>query len=189
MIRFLFLAPPIGSHLRCEVPLTAVSNTEDDGWADAMIKIRFAKQSEIKAIKNIYKKAFWDTRRTKQFHYFLQFIDKERITKKEILIAYFNGKPAGFCSFYYASPMFSEAMFLEDTAVLPEYQKKGIGLAFSKKVFALAKSRRLGRVFSSTWSGNKAAIKLNKKRGSEYCGRIASGGGEHEDYVFFSKRI
>ncbi|MBI2040609.1 MAG: GNAT family N-acetyltransferase [DPANN group archaeon] len=154
-----------------------------------MIKIRFAKQKEIKTIKNIYKKAFWDSRRTKQFHYFLQFINKERIRKKEILIAHFNGRSAGFCSFYYNSPVFSESMFLEDTAVLPEYQKKGIGLAFSKKVFALAKAKKLRRIFSSTWRGNKAAIKLNKKRGSEYCGRIVNGGGEHEDYVFFSKKI
>lgn len=143
----------------------------------------------MKFIKNIYKKAFWDSRRTKQYNYFLQFITKERIKKKEILVAHFNGKPAGFCSFYYNSPVFSESIFLEDTAVLPEYQKKGIGTAFSKKVFALAKAKRLRRVFSSTWTGNKSAIALNKKRGSKYCGKIYNGGGEHEDYIFFSKRI
>jgi phosphinothricin acetyltransferase len=146
-----------------------------------MIAIRFAKPNELKYARSIYRKILGR-------HHFIVLLTKDKTKKKEILLAFDKKKPVGFLSFSYKPSTFARAMYLEDSAILRDYQNKGAGSALVKKALSLAKAKGLRRVFSSTWPANTGSIDFHKKLGFKYCGKVARASDENEDYIFFSRK-
>jgi RimJ/RimL family protein N-acetyltransferase len=154
-----------------------------------MINIRFAKPGEIKIVRKMYSKGFEEYDKTEIFYYFLDFLTKDRIKQKEILLAFDGKKPVGMCSFLYHPQIFFKSMYLENIVVLKEYRGKKVGQALVNKVLALAKARGRRRIFSDTWPGNEASINFHKKLGFKYAGKITNAQGEKHDYIFFSEKL
>lgn len=153
-----------------------------------MIKIRFAQPGEIKIVKKIYGNSFSADKGTKPFNYFIKFLTEDRIKQREIILAFDGKKPIGFCSFYYKPIILTLAAYLDDIAVIKEYQRKGIGELLMNKLLNVLKAKGLRRVFSDTWPGNEASIQLHKKMGFKYCGKITKSDGENADFIFFSRK-
>jgi ribosomal protein S18 acetylase RimI-like enzyme len=152
-----------------------------------MIAIRFAKPNEIKIARKIFRNAFRNEE-TKPFNYFLSFMTEDRIRQKEILLAFDGKKPVGFCSFYYKPIVFACAAYLDELAIIKDYQRRGVGKLLISKVLKILHAKGVRRIFSDTWPGNEASINLHKKMGFKYCGKITKSDGENADFIFFSRK-
>jgi RimJ/RimL family protein N-acetyltransferase len=153
-----------------------------------MITIRFAKPNELKIVRKMYVKGFEKYGKTEIFHYFLDFLTKDRIKQKEILLAFDGKKPVGMCSFLYHPQIFFKSIYLENGAIIKSYQRTGVGTALVKRVLQLAKAKGARRIFSDTWPGNEASINFHKKLGFKYSGKIVNAQDEKHDYIFFSRK-
>jgi len=154
-----------------------------------MIKIKLAGPKDFKTVRTTYKESFKEYADSEQFHYFFNFINKDRIKNKEVLLAYDGKKPVGICTFELKSMIFSRAAYLDNIAVIRDYRKKGVGRLLFDKFLRLARAKGVRRVFSNTWPSNEASINFHKKLGFKYCGKIEKASDEKEAYIFFSKKL
>ena len=86
----------------------------------------------------------------------------------EILIAEWNGQPAGFALFFhnYSTFLGKRGIYLEDLFVVPELRGKGIGRALLSQVAALAVERNCGRFEWAVLDWNEPAIRFYKGLGA-----------------------
>lgn len=80
--------------------------------------------------------------------------------KAEVLIAEWNGKPAGFALYFHNFSTFlgRPGIYLEDLFVLPELRGHGIGKGLLKRLAQIAVERKCGRLEWSVLDWNKPAI-------------------------------
>lgn len=80
--------------------------------------------------------------------------------KAEVLIAEWDGKPAGFALFFHNFSTFlgRPGIYLEDLFVLPALRGHGIGKALLKHLAQIAVERNCGRLEWSVLDWNKPAI-------------------------------
>ena len=86
----------------------------------------------------------------------------------EVLIAEWQGNPAGFALFFhnYSTFLAKPGIYLEDLFVDPEYRGKGIGKALLIALARLARERDCGRVEWSVLDWNEPAIGFYKSLGA-----------------------
>jgi len=78
----------------------------------------------------------------------------------EVLLAHWDGKPAGYAVFFHNFSTFlgRAGIYLEDIFVEPELRGKGIGKALLARVAKIAKDRECGRLEWSVLDWNKPSI-------------------------------
>jgi GNAT superfamily N-acetyltransferase len=86
----------------------------------------------------------------------------------EVLIAEWDGIPAGFALFFpnYSTFLAQPGMYLEDLFVLPEYRGRGIGKSLLARLAATAVERGYGRLDWSVLDWNEPAIEFYKSIGA-----------------------
>ncbi|MDR1494292.1 MAG: GNAT family N-acetyltransferase [Planctomycetaceae bacterium] len=101
------------------------------------------------------------------------FITKETILdwissrQIEVLIAEYEGKPAGFALYYFNYSTFrgQKGIYLEDLFVRPEFRRHGIGTQFFHKIAQIAKSRSCFRLDWMVLDWNANSISFYEKLG------------------------
>ena len=88
--------------------------------------------------------------------------------KAEVIIAEYNGAPAGMALFFHNFSTFlgRAGIYLEDLYVKPEFRKKGIGKALLKKLAAIAVERGCGRLEWWCLDWNKPSIDFYRSLGA-----------------------
>ena len=139
---------------------------------DKNISLRFAEEKDIPVILSLIK----------ELAEYEKLLDNVTVTENilrenlfgkrkyaEVIIAEFNGKPAGQAIFFHNFSTFKgkPGIYLEDLYVKPEYRHKGIGKAFLNKIIEVAKERKCGRVEWLVLDWNKPAIDFYKKLGAK----------------------
>ncbi len=86
----------------------------------------------------------------------------------EVVIAEYNGSPAGVALFFHNFSTFlgRPGLFLEDLFVKPPFRGKGIGRTLLLFLAKLAKERGCGRLEFSVLDWNESAIGFYKKLGA-----------------------
>lgn len=86
----------------------------------------------------------------------------------EVILAFFQDVPAGFCLFFhnYSTFLGKSGIYIEDIFVKPDLRNLGIGKSFLTFVAKLAVKRDCGRVEWSVLDWNKPAIDFYKKIGA-----------------------
>jgi GNAT superfamily N-acetyltransferase len=86
----------------------------------------------------------------------------------EVVIAEWDGAPAGFALFFhnYSTFLARPGIYLEDLFVMPEHRGRGIGTAVLRHLAALAVSRGCGRLEWSVLDWNVDAIAFYTKLGA-----------------------
>jgi GNAT superfamily N-acetyltransferase len=86
----------------------------------------------------------------------------------EVVIAEWNGAPAGFALFFhnYSTFLARPGIYLEDLFVMPEHRGRGIGTAVLRHLAALAVARDCGRLEWSVLDWNVDAIAFYTKLGA-----------------------
>ena len=86
----------------------------------------------------------------------------------ETLLAFFEGKPAGFALFFHHFSTFlcRPGIYLEDLFVRPEFRGKGIGKALLNYLGRLAVERKCGRLEWAVLNWNEPAIGFYKNLGA-----------------------
>ena len=86
----------------------------------------------------------------------------------EVLIAEWDGAPAGFALFFhnYSTFLAKPGIYLEDLFVLPELRSRGIGKALLLRLARLAVERGCGRLEWSVLDWNEPAIGFYKSLGA-----------------------
>jgi GNAT superfamily N-acetyltransferase len=86
----------------------------------------------------------------------------------EVLIATWNGEPAGFALFFhnYSTFLAKPGIYLEDLFVDPEFRGKGVGKALLTQLARLAVARGCGRLEWSVLDWNEPAIGFYKSLGA-----------------------
>ncbi|MGA7720271.1 MAG: GNAT family N-acetyltransferase [Ignavibacteriaceae bacterium] len=86
----------------------------------------------------------------------------------EVLIAEYNGEPAGQALFFHNFSTFvgRPGIYLEDLYVRPKLRGKGIGKALLQSLINLAKERNCGRVEWAVLDWNKPSINFYKSIGA-----------------------
>ena len=87
----------------------------------------------------------------------------------EVLIAEFEGKPAGQVLFFHNFSTFKgrPGIYIEDIYVKPQFRGRGIGKALFNNIKELAKKRNCGRVEWVVLNWNKSAINFYEKIGAK----------------------
>ena len=87
----------------------------------------------------------------------------------EVLIAEYDGEPAGQALFFHNFSTFigRPGIYLEDLYVRPHLRGKGIGKALLQSLIALAKERNCGRVEWAVLDWNKPSIDFYKSIGAD----------------------
>lgn len=87
----------------------------------------------------------------------------------EVLIAYYDNKPAGMALYFhnYSTFVGKPGIYLEDLYVKPELRGKGIGKSLLIELIKIAHKRKCGRVEWAVLDWNKSAIDFYKKLGAE----------------------
>ena len=88
--------------------------------------------------------------------------------KAEVLLAEYQGNPAGFALFFHNFSTFlgRAGIYLEDLYVLPEYRGKGLGKGLLKKLAAIAVERGCGRLEWSCLDWNQPSIDFYRSMGA-----------------------
>jgi len=88
--------------------------------------------------------------------------------RAEVILAEWEGKPAGFALFFHNFSTFlgRPGIYLEDLFVLPAMRGKGIGKALLVHLAVLARERGCGRLEWSVLDWNKPSIAFYKKLGA-----------------------
>lgn len=87
----------------------------------------------------------------------------------EVLLAAFNGVPAGFALYFHNYSTFRArpGVYLEDLYILPSLRGKGIGKALLKELARIAVERGCARMEWSVLDWNEPAIQFYKSLGAE----------------------
>jgi len=87
----------------------------------------------------------------------------------EVIIADFQGRPAGFALFFHNYSTFRArpGIYLEDLYVLPELRGRGIGKALLQELASLAVERGCARLEWSVLDWNAPSIAFYKSLGAE----------------------
>lgn len=87
----------------------------------------------------------------------------------EALLAFWEGKPAGFALFFqnYSTFLGKPGLYLEDLFVRPESRRKGIGKALFLRLAKLAVERGCGRFEWSALDWNEPAIRFYEAMGAK----------------------
>jgi GNAT superfamily N-acetyltransferase len=87
----------------------------------------------------------------------------------ECVLAFCDGKPAGFAVFFhnFSTFMGRAGLYLEDLFVMPEYRGKGIGKALLLHLAGIAKERKCRRFEWMVLDWNASAIEFYKKLGAK----------------------
>ena len=87
----------------------------------------------------------------------------------EVLIAEWDGEPAGFALFFpnYSTFLARPGIYLEDLFVRPDYRGRGIGTALLARLAAIAVARGCGRLDWSVLDWNAPAIAFYRALGAE----------------------
>lgn len=87
----------------------------------------------------------------------------------EVLIAEWDGQPAGFALFFHSYSTFlaKPGIYLEDLFVRTQYRSKGIGEALLRELARLAKARSCGRLEWSVLDWNERALKFYRSLGAK----------------------
>jgi GNAT superfamily N-acetyltransferase len=87
----------------------------------------------------------------------------------EVLIASFDGRPAGFALYFHTFSTFlaRPGIYLEDLFVRPELRGRGIGHALLERLAAIAVDRGCGRLEWSVLDWNEPAIGFYRRIGAE----------------------
>jgi GNAT superfamily N-acetyltransferase len=86
----------------------------------------------------------------------------------EVLIAEYDGKPAGQALFFhnYSTFVGKPGIYLEDLYIKPEFRGKGAGKALLLEIIKLARERNCGRVEWAVLNWNSSAIEFYKSLGA-----------------------
>jgi GNAT superfamily N-acetyltransferase len=86
----------------------------------------------------------------------------------ECVLAFWDGKPAGFAVFFHNFSTFlgRAGLYLEDLFVRPEFRGKGIGKALLLHLAGIARDRKCRRFEWAVLDWNKPAIEFYKKLGA-----------------------
>jgi GNAT superfamily N-acetyltransferase len=135
------------------------------------ILLRFAEEKDINLIFTFIK----------ELAQYEKLVDELTVTKEilkenlfgekkyaEVIIAEFDGTPAGQALFFHNFSTFKgkPGIYLEDLYVKPEHRGKGIGKALLDKLVATAKERNCARVEWVVLDWNKPAIDFYKNLGA-----------------------
>jgi len=87
----------------------------------------------------------------------------------EVIITYYENKPAGYAVFFHNFSTFigKNGLYLEDIYVKPELRGEGIGGKIFNHLVKLAVERNCGRMEWSVLNWNTPAINFYKKLGAE----------------------
>jgi len=87
----------------------------------------------------------------------------------EVILAEFDGQPAGFALFFHNYSTFRArpGIYLEDLYVLPEHRGRGAGKALLRELARLAVERGCARLEWSVLDWNEPAIQFYKSLGAE----------------------
>lgn len=87
----------------------------------------------------------------------------------EVLVAFYDKKPAGFALFFpsYSTFLGKPGLYLEDLFVLPDLRSLGIGSALLRELARIARKRKCGRLEWSVLNWNTRAIKLYRGIGAK----------------------
>lgn len=86
----------------------------------------------------------------------------------EVIIAEFNGQPAGYALFFksYSTFLAKPGIYLEDLYVRPQFRSQGIGEALLKYLANLCLQRSYGRLEWAVLDWNEGAIKFYRRVGA-----------------------
>jgi GNAT superfamily N-acetyltransferase len=86
----------------------------------------------------------------------------------EVLLAHFDGEPAGFALFFYNFSTWTgkRGIYLEDIFVRPPLRRHGIGAALFREIAAIAVERDCPRLEWAVLNWNELAINFYKKIGA-----------------------
>jgi GNAT superfamily N-acetyltransferase len=86
----------------------------------------------------------------------------------EVLLAHFDGEPAGFAFFFYNFSTWTgkRGIYLEDIFVRPAMRRHGIGRLLFKEIAAIAVGRDCPRLEWSVLNWNELAINFYRKIGA-----------------------
>jgi GNAT superfamily N-acetyltransferase len=86
----------------------------------------------------------------------------------EVVLAYFDGQPAGFALYFFNFSTFlgKPGVYLEDLYVKPKYRRNGIGKVLLKHLAKVAIARNCGRMEWSVLDWNSPAIEFYKSLGA-----------------------
>lgn len=89
-------------------------------------------------------------------------------TYAEVILALWEGEPAGFALFFhnYSTFLGKPGLYLEDLFVRPAARGQGIGKALMRRLASIAKDRGCGRFEWSVLTWNKPSIEFYKKMGA-----------------------
>ena len=87
----------------------------------------------------------------------------------EVIFAYYNNIPVGFCLYFYNFSTFKgkPGLYIEDLFVNTEYRGKGIGKALFNHLEQLAKSKNCGRLEWLVLDWNEKAIDFYQSRNAK----------------------
>jgi GNAT superfamily N-acetyltransferase len=87
----------------------------------------------------------------------------------EVLLAYYEGEPAGYAVYFYNFSTFlgKPGLYLEDLFVMPELRGKGLGKALFMHLMKTAKDKGCGRFEWSVLNWNTPAIEFYKSFGAK----------------------
>lgn len=86
-----------------------------------------------------------------------------------VLIAEYNGIPAGFSLYFFNFSTFlvKPGLYLEDLFVLPDFRGKGIGSALLKQLAVIAREKKCGRMEWAVLDWNKPAMDIYDNMGAK----------------------
>nr|WP_202063151.1 GNAT family N-acetyltransferase [Enterococcus sp. BWR-S5] len=92
--------------------------------------------------------------------------DKERA---KVLFPLLDGKPIGFCVYFYNFSTFlgKSGLYIEDIYIEERYRGKGFGKQLIQKMFKLAKDEQLGRVEWACLNDNEPSFEFYVSQGAE----------------------
>jgi len=96
-----------------------------------------------------------------------KYIFKEKMV--EVIIAEYDGKPAGFAMFFnnFSSFLGKPGIYIEDLYVKPEFRGKGLGKYLLSYLAKLVQERKFGRLEWSCLDWNEPSIKFYKNLGAQ----------------------
>lgn len=86
-----------------------------------------------------------------------------------VLIAEYNGSPAGFALYFfnYSTFLAAPGLYLEDLFVKPEHRGQGIGKALFEALFEVARERQCGRMEWMVLDWNEPAHEFYTRMGAQ----------------------